>query len=77
MNNWHALNELLRTDPRDIGCDLALDALHTYAEMTASGDNPADIFLGLMAHLQSCSACWADHEALLRALREFDEAELL
>ena len=77
MNDWDALNEFLRTDPRDIGCDLALDALHTYAEMSASGENPEGLFPGLTAHLKSCGACSDDHEGLVRAIREFGGGELL
>ncbi|SEF20658.1 hypothetical protein SAMN05421837_101466 [Amycolatopsis pretoriensis] len=76
MSDWDALNEFLRTDPRDIGCDRALDALHTYSEMAAAGKNPAELFPGLAAHLESCSACSGDHEALVRAIREFGGGEL-
>ncbi|MFI5613233.1 hypothetical protein [Amycolatopsis sp. NPDC051903] len=71
MSNWEALDEFLRTDPRDVGCDLALDALHAYAEMAAAGENPEERFPGLSVHLRSCSACSGDHEALLRTVREF------
>jgi hypothetical protein len=77
MNSWAALNEFLRTDPRDVGCDLALDALHAYVEMAAAGANPEAVFSGLAAHLRSCSACSGDHEGLLRAVREFGRDELL
>jgi hypothetical protein len=76
MSDWDALNEFLRTDPRDIGCDLALDALHTYSEMTAAGENAEELFPGLTVHLKSCPACSGDHEALIRAIREFGGAEL-
>ncbi|MEV6640652.1 hypothetical protein [Amycolatopsis sp. NPDC051371] len=71
MSDWDALNEFLRTDPRDIGCDLALDALHTYSEMAAAGANPEELFPGLAVHLKSCRACSGDHDALVRAIREF------
>lgn len=71
MSDWDALNEFLRTDPRDIGCDLALEALPAYAEMAAAGEHPEELFPGLAAHLKSCPACSGDHESLVRAIREF------
>ncbi|HEY3472950.1 MAG TPA: hypothetical protein VGL47_47995 [Amycolatopsis sp.] len=71
MSDWDALNEFLRTDPRDIGCDLALDALPAYSEMAAAGGHPERLFPGLAAHLKSCRACFRDYEALVRAIREF------
>ncbi|WP_326835241.1 hypothetical protein VSH64_09995 [Amycolatopsis rhabdoformis] len=75
MSNCDALDDFLRTDPRDVGCDLALDALHTYAEMAAAGEHPEARYPGLATHLQSCCACSGDHEALVRALREFGADE--
>ncbi|QRP42728.1 hypothetical protein [Amycolatopsis sp. FDAARGOS 1241] len=71
------VDEFLRTPPQDVGCDLTMDALHSYAEMTAAGENPEELFAGLAVHLQSCLACAGDHEALLRAVREFGGDELL
>lgn len=77
MGSCEVLDEFLRTDPRDVGCDLAIDALHAYAEMAAAGGAPEELFSGLAAHLRSCIACAGDHEALLRAVREFGGDELL
>ena len=76
MSDWDALNEFLRTDPRDIGCDLALDGLPAYAELSAGGGHPEDVFPGLAAHLRSCSACSDDHDALVRATIDFGGDEL-
>jgi hypothetical protein len=41
MNGWSALDRFLRTDPRDVGCDQAMEMLHVYAELVASGE-PAE-----------------------------------
>jgi hypothetical protein len=32
-----ALDRFLRTDPRDVGCTEAMQMLHVYAELVASG----------------------------------------
>jgi hypothetical protein len=77
MSNCDVLAEFLRTDPRDVGCDRALDALHAYTEMTAAGESAEEHYPGLATHLQSCCACSGDHEALLRALHEFGADESL
>ena len=36
MNGWAALDRFLRTDPRDVGCDQAIQMLHVYAELLAA-----------------------------------------
>ena len=38
MNGWSALDRFLRTDPRDVGCDQAMEMLHIYAELVAAGE---------------------------------------
>ena len=37
MNGWSALGRFLRTDPRDVGCAEAMQMLHVFAELVASG----------------------------------------
>ena len=32
MNGWRALDESLRTDPRDVGCEQAMDVLDIYVD---------------------------------------------
>ena len=36
MNGWSALDRFLRTDPRDVGCDEAMEMLHVYVELVAA-----------------------------------------
>jgi hypothetical protein len=36
MNGWAALQRFLDTDPRDAGCDQAMEMLHVYAELLAT-----------------------------------------
>jgi hypothetical protein len=37
MNDWPALDDFLRTDPRDVGCAQAMEMLHVYVELVAAG----------------------------------------
>ena len=32
MNGWQALDQFLRTDPRDVGCEQAIEVLDVYAD---------------------------------------------
>jgi len=37
MNGWSALDRFLRTDPGDVGCAEAVEMLHIYVDLVASG----------------------------------------
>ncbi|HEV2244503.1 MAG TPA: hypothetical protein VGR98_25935 [Streptosporangiaceae bacterium] len=59
----------MRTDPRDVGCEQAMEMLHVYAELVASGE-PGDLrYPGIAAHLDACGPCGEDFEGLLAAIR--------
>lgn len=68
MTDWPGLDRFLRTDPADVGCDEALRILHVYAEVVASGGDPADRFPGVAVHLQACGPCGTDFDGLLAAI---------
>jgi hypothetical protein len=69
MNGWSALDRFLRTDPRDVGCEKAMEMLHVYAELVAA-DAPAERrYPGIAAHLRACGPCGEDFEGLLAAIR--------
>jgi hypothetical protein len=70
MNSWAELDRFLRTDPRDAGCDTAMDLLHVYAEL-ATDDPPAAQrrYPEVAAHLRSCGPCVEDLDGLLAAIR--------
>lgn len=63
------LDQLLRTDPADVGCGQALAALHAYVELVVAGENPEAIYPGVSAHLRSCPPCGEDYEGLLITVR--------
>ena len=70
MNGWSALDRFLRTDPRDVGCEQAMEMLHVYAELVASGELAEERYPGIGAHLRACGPCGEDFEGLLAALRD-------
>jgi len=69
MNDWRALDNFLRTDPRDVGCDQAMEMLHVYVELVAAGDPAEQRYPGIAAHLRACGPCGEDFEGLLAAVR--------
>ena len=68
MNGWPALDRFLRTDPRDVGCAQAMEMLHVYAELIASGELAEQRYPGIAAHLHACGPCGEDFEGLLAAI---------
>ena len=69
MNGWQALDDFLRTDPRDAGCARAMELLHVYADLVAAGEPAGQRYPGLAAHLRACGPCVEDFEGLLAAIR--------
>ena len=72
MTGWDELDRFLRTDPRDVGCDQALDILQVYVELVLddeSGTEAARRHPGVAAHLLSCGPCAEDYQGLLLAAR--------
>ncbi len=70
MNGWSALDRFLRTDPRDVGCAEAMEMLHVYVDLVASGGDAEQRYPGNAAHQRACGPCGVDLEALLAAVRD-------
>ncbi|MBY8882574.1 hypothetical protein [Actinacidiphila acidipaludis] len=69
MNESSArIEHFLHTDPRDVGCDQAMEMLHVYVDLAANGQNPHERYPGMAAHLQACGPCDQDFEGLLAAV---------
>jgi len=68
VNGWSALDRFLRTDPRDVGCEQAMEMLHVYAELVTAGGPAEQRYPGIAAHLRSCGPCGEDFEGLLAAI---------
>jgi hypothetical protein len=69
MTGWVELEEFLRTDPRDVGCDQALRILHVYVELVLGETEQAAArrYPGVAAHLLACGPCAEDYDGLLAA----------
>jgi hypothetical protein len=70
MTGWQALDEFLRTDPRDVGCERAIEVLDIYVDVV-SADGVAAAgrrFPGVAAHLRACGPCGEDFDGLLAAV---------
>jgi hypothetical protein len=70
MTGWQALDEFLRTDPRDVGCRRAMEVLDIYVDVvSADGAGAAERrFPGVAAHLRACGPCGEDFDGLLAAV---------
>ncbi|WP_030510982.1 hypothetical protein [Microbispora rosea] len=71
MNGWDELDRFLRTDPRDVGCDKAMELLHVYVELvTRNPDAARERYPGIAVHLRACGPCNEDFEGLLAAVSD-------
>ncbi|HUN34743.1 MAG TPA: hypothetical protein VMU95_22305 [Trebonia sp.] len=70
MSEPGRLDQFLRTDPRDVGCDEAMAVLHIYVDLVAAGQDAAGRYPGVAAHLAACGPCGEDFSGLLRAVTE-------
>jgi hypothetical protein len=69
VNARERLALFLRTDPRDVGCDEAMEVLHVYAELVAHDPEVAvERLPGVAAHLAACGPCQQDLTGLLAAV---------
>ncbi len=69
VNDRSALDRFLETDPRDVGCEEAMELLHVYVELVATdAAEAATRYPGIAAHLRACGPCSEDFEGLLAAV---------
>lgn len=66
------LDPLLGSEGRDPGCDAGFELLDQYCEAVRRGDDVTRLYPELVTHIQNCSDCREDTEALLAALRELE-----
>jgi hypothetical protein len=71
MTDHRELDELLRAQDGDAGCNAGEDILDAYVELELAGEDPARVYPGTAIHLESCPGCQADHDGLLEAARRF------
>jgi hypothetical protein len=70
MSGWAELEQFLRTDPRDVGCDEALRILHVYVDLVLDDgyEEAARHYPGVAEHLRACGPCDEDFVGLLNAV---------
>jgi hypothetical protein len=64
------MERFLHTDPRDVGCEQAMEILHVYVDMIAAGEPAALRYPGVAAHLRACGPCAQDFDGLLAAVSD-------
>jgi hypothetical protein len=68
MSELGRLEQFLRTDSRDVGCDEAMVVLHIYVDLVAADQDAASRYPGVAAHLMACGPCGEDFAGLLLAV---------
>jgi hypothetical protein len=70
MSSRLALDRFLQTDPRDAGCDKAMQLLNRYADIVVTDPSAAEQrYPEIAAHWRACGPCTEDLEGLLAAIR--------
>jgi hypothetical protein len=73
MNDPRTLEELLRAEDGDAGCNAGTPIMDQYVEIELGGEDPSERFPGTAIHLRVCRSCRADHEGVLEAARRFGD----
>ncbi|MGC9350338.1 MAG: hypothetical protein ACP5JG_19505, partial [Anaerolineae bacterium] len=63
------VQDILTTQPYEIGCDECFAHLDTFAELWLAGKDTAEAMPLVHEHLMRCSNCREEFEALLAALK--------
>jgi hypothetical protein len=75
MTDLHQLDELLRAEEGDAGCDAGVPIMDQYVEIELRDEDPSERFPGTTIHLRVCPGCRADHDGVLEAARRFGELD--
>ena len=75
MTDLHRLDELLRADEGDAGCDAGVPIMDQYVEIELRGEDPSARFPGTAIHLRVCAGCRADHDGVLEAARHLADLD--
>ena len=70
MSGRNVLDQFLRTDPRDVGCEQAIQVLDIYVDAIVKDGAEATEwrYPGVAAHLRACGPCGEDFAGLLAAV---------
>jgi len=71
VTDYTRLQNLLRSEDQDPGCDASTAIFDAYIELELAGEDPGTTYPGTAIHLRACPACRQDHDGLLEAARRF------
>lgn len=78
MLNVSQVKKLVRTIVAfrhdEMTCEICFHALDRYVEMTLEGKNAAEAMPLVQSHLQGCTECGEEFQALLEALKAIEDA---
>ncbi len=75
MTDPRALDELLRAEAGDAGCEAGIPIMDQYVEIELRGEDPSERFPGTAIHLRVCPGCRTDHDGVLEAARRLGDLE--
>ena len=67
------MQSLIVTEETEIGCEDCFEEIDKYVEMLRQGKDPAKVMPLVQHHLDICSCCREDFEALLESLEATDD----
>ncbi|HZP14783.1 MAG TPA: hypothetical protein VFA96_03090 [Nocardioides sp.] len=67
------LDELLRADHDEPGCNAGATTVQAYADLQVAGRDAAAVYPDWDTHLQACPACRQDYEGPVEAVRLYGE----
>ncbi len=73
MTDLDAIDELLRAQEGDAGCEAGSPIMDQYVEIELRGEDPSERFPGTAIHLLVCSGCRVDHDGVLEVARRFGD----
>ena len=74
MSDDRRLQDLLRSEEGDPGCDASVDIFDAYIELELAGEDPSKTYPKTAIHLRACPGCRQDHDGLLEIARRFGDA---
>jgi hypothetical protein len=69
------VRRMMRTRPDEIGCETCFDSLDRFVEMELEGKDAAQAMPLVKRHLEICGGCGDEYQALLTALKSFEDSQ--
>jgi hypothetical protein len=69
VSSTATLEQTLRADEGDAGCERVLPMLHVYVNLVAAGERATELHPSIPTHPPSYDACREDYKGLLASVR--------